>query len=320
MLRRLTLRNFKAHQRLEMDDIPNIAVLLGENNSGKSSVLHSIAVPRYEGSTSTRLPIGSPDKIVHKGESKAEIRMGFEEAPSEYRVQVQKGGGIKKGWSGSGPSGADPPGSVFFISRIRTIPSEFPQKEIDFVEGTGAGGVDTGPALFYLKNNHGDIYSEIQDWLKEMGMGVTLVGSRVQPPGDAELRPQTYGKRVNIFYQGDGVASVLPILTQGKMCREGDILLIEEPELHLYRGTLGKLWDFFGELEEEGIQVILTTHSVDLLFQMKHAIRRKSIPSESRYFKLSRSVNEPTEVDERDPLDLPQAQHELRKDAESSEI
>src|SRR5437899_1635564 len=56
MITRISMKNFKAHASLELDGLPMISVLVGRNNSGKSSILHAAALPRYGPSFAAAVP------------------------------------------------------------------------------------------------------------------------------------------------------------------------------------------------------------------------------------------------------------------------
>ncbi len=62
MITRISMKNFKAHANLELDGLPMITVFVGRNNSGKSSILHAVALPRYGPTFGAAVPIGARGK------------------------------------------------------------------------------------------------------------------------------------------------------------------------------------------------------------------------------------------------------------------
>jgi len=58
----------------------------------------------------------------------------------------------------------------------------------------------------------------------------------------------------------DGMSRALRILLQLESCREGDIIVIDEPELHLHPGAARSLREILFKRKSE-IQIICTTHS-----------------------------------------------------------
>jgi len=81
------------------------------------------------------------------------------------------------------------------------------------------------------------------------------------------------GARVNLADTGYGVAQVLPVLLQLYFSRPGQLVLIEEPELHLNPAAQRVLFDLVHEFAAQGRQVIVETHSEHFLLRL----RRRSI-------------------------------------------
>ena len=69
--------------------------------------------------------------------------------------------------------------------------------------------------------------------------------------------------KVNLMFPvlGYGSKQLLPIIAQLAYSREGDIILIEEPEISLHPEYQVKLPVLFGKAVQERKQVIITTHS-----------------------------------------------------------
>ena len=81
------------------------------------------------------------------------------------------------------------------------------------------------------------------------------------------------GAPVNLADTGYGVAQVLPVLLQLYFSRPGQLVLIEEPELHLNPAAQRVLFDLVHEFAAQGRQVVVETHSEHFLLRL----RRRSI-------------------------------------------
>lgn len=81
------------------------------------------------------------------------------------------------------------------------------------------------------------------------------------------------GAPVNLADTGYGVAQVLPVLLQLYFSRPGQLVLIEEPELHLNPAAQRVLFDLVHEFTSTGRQVVVETHSEHFLLRL----RRRSL-------------------------------------------
>jgi predicted ATPase len=79
---------------------------------------------------------------------------------------------------------------------------------------------------------------------------------------------------------GTGASQVLPILALALSRKSGDVVLIEQPELHLHPGGQQFLADFFMESMKLGIQIILETHSEYMVNRIRRGIVFGNIANE----------------------------------------
>lgn len=72
---------------------------------------------------------------------------------------------------------------------------------------------------------------------------------------------------------GFGLTQVLPIVVAAVSARDGDILLIENPEVHLHPAGQALMGEFLAEVAASGTQVIVETHSDHLLNGIRRAVK-----------------------------------------------
>jgi predicted ATPase len=72
---------------------------------------------------------------------------------------------------------------------------------------------------------------------------------------------------------GFGLTQVLPIVVAAVSAREQDILLIENPEVHLHPAGQALMGAFLAEVAASGTQVILETHSDHVLNGIRRAVK-----------------------------------------------
>lgn len=87
---------------------------------------------------------------------------------------------------------------------------------------------------------------------------------------------------------GFGLTQALPIFVASLSSKPGDLLLIENPEVHLHPAGQVSMGMFLGAVAAAGVQVILETHSDHILNGVRRAVKTALIPHEivaCHYFK-----------------------------------
>lgn len=94
---------------------------------------------------------------------------------------------------------------------------------------------------------------------------------------------------------GFGIIQVLPIIVAALSIPQGNLLLIENPEVHLHPAGQARMGQFLAEVAHSGVQVIAETHSDHVLNGIRRAVRSGRFPSEGvvLHFFQARSVDEP---------------------------
>jgi predicted ATPase len=79
---------------------------------------------------------------------------------------------------------------------------------------------------------------------------------------------------------GFGFHSVLPIIVSGLIAKEGEILIVENPEIHLHPRAQSELTKFLAKVSSCGVQVLVESHSDHILNGLRIAVLDKIINSE----------------------------------------
>ncbi|GAA4363201.1 hypothetical protein GCM10023185_31730 [Hymenobacter saemangeumensis] len=82
---------------------------------------------------------------------------------------------------------------------------------------------------------------------------------------------------VNIADVGIGVSQVLPILVALIAAQEGQIVYVEQPELHLHPRAQVVMAELLAEAANRGVRVIVETHSSLLLLTVQTLIAENKI-------------------------------------------
>ncbi len=76
---------------------------------------------------------------------------------------------------------------------------------------------------------------------------------------------------------GFGLTQILPIIVAALSAQPEDILLIENPEVHLHPAGQALMGQFLAEVAQAGVQIIVETHSDHLLNGIRRAVKGQKI-------------------------------------------
>jgi len=91
------------------------------------------------------------------------------------------------------------------------------------------------------------------------------------------------------IHVGFGLTQVLPIVVAALSAEVGDILLIENPEVHLHPAGQALMGQFLADVARAGVQVIVETHSDHVLNGIRRAVRAERLIPEQiaiHFFRL----------------------------------
>ena len=114
----------------------------------------------------------------------------------------------------------------------------------------------------------------VNEWLSFIG-----VASSVSTVDDSKdgfglvARREFGGREFDLTEVGVGVSQVLPVVLTCLMARPGEIVILEQPELHLHPSMQIRLAEFLLACVKSGRQVIVETHSEYLVNRLRrHAV------------------------------------------------
>ena len=82
------------------------------------------------------------------------------------------------------------------------------------------------------------------------------------------------------IHTGFGLTQVLPIVVAALSANHYDLLLIENPEVHLHPAGQAAMGEFLAEVTTAGVQIIIETHSDHVLNGIRRAVRNRTLPHE----------------------------------------
>lgn len=91
---------------------------------------------------------------------------------------------------------------------------------------------------------------------------------------------------------GYGVTNVLPVITSILTARKGDLIIIENPEAHLHPSAQSVIGHLCALAAQNGVQLIIETHSDHILNGIRVAVRKKVIePSNVAVYFFERDID-----------------------------
>lgn len=80
---------------------------------------------------------------------------------------------------------------------------------------------------------------------------------------------------------GFGFTQVFPIIVAALSAKAGDVILIENPEVHLHPAGQALMGQFLANVSKAGVQVILETHSDHILNGIRRSVKSKGIEADA---------------------------------------
>ncbi|EKO3548518.1 DUF3696 domain-containing protein [Vibrio fluvialis] len=79
------------------------------------------------------------------------------------------------------------------------------------------------------------------------------------------------------MHVGFGLTQILPIVVAALAAKKDDLLIIENPEVHLHPAGQSMMGQFLGTVASAGVQIIVETHSDHLLNGVRRAVKSRSL-------------------------------------------
>ncbi len=265
-------------------DCAPLTVLVGPNNSGKSAMIAGFNLLRDSGMRggpyweTESYNIGDFTSAVHKHETNRAIEVGTRirdgENPVTLTTSIQ--GGLYTGVR-SNPNVPNPMDllrqSWYFRASRSDVSKERQTQQGGSIPIWGQQLDPYGSNIItYLLERWTDQdknWPIAQDWLRRIDPELSILKSPLRRNlASLETTNKYSDVSVNLAYQGTGIQKALTIIAGVIFSPPGHTLIIEEPEVHLERGSIEGLVDLFNyAVMKWNKQIIISTHSIDLLLQ-----------------------------------------------------
>ncbi|MBD2145818.1 DUF3696 domain-containing protein [Sphaerospermopsis sp. FACHB-1194] len=174
---------------------------------------------------------------------------------------------------------------IHYISADRLGPQEYYLKStINKFPNVGAKGEFTVNLLYKkrddlvneklcLGEDAKTLATQTEEWLNEI-----FNGAKVEVPSSQSnilellFNTSTSKDRFRPANVGFGYSYILPIVVSGLIAKEGEILIVENPEAHLHPKAQSRLAKFLAKVSSCGVQVFIESHSDHILNALRIAI------------------------------------------------
>lgn len=172
--------------------------------------------------------------------------------------------------------------SLRYIGPLRERPKRMYISTGEAPREVGSAG-ELGPAVLWSASEIVQLKLEDQlsHWCNRMGLAfeielLTIYGSYFEVNVvDSHTRAH-----INLPDVGIGTSQILPILIQGLIAIPGNMLLLEQPEIHLHPRVQADLADFLLEVSSKGSTVVVETHSEHFITRLQRRVAEGTLRTE----------------------------------------
>ena len=306
MINNLTIKNFKCFEHLNIE-LSNLNVFAGINSMGKSTVIQAILLLRQS------FEMGTVDKGLHLNGELTQIGTGFDlmyrnSDKDEVSIELSAEGATAF-WKYKYNKDSDYQSiehtninqemiertNIFsptfsYISAERIGPQRYYKQSYheiyernqvgfkgelfaDYLAKRGlADKVENKSILFDEETNDHLIY-QTEKWLSVISPGIHINPKQYQEAGLVGIEYKVYGSDYTPVNVGFGLSYVVPIIVSLLKAKQGDLVIIENPEAHLHPKGQRKMGELISKASAGGVQIILETHSDHILNGIRLSVK-----------------------------------------------
>lgn len=314
MIRKIIIKNFKCFKKLEMP-LKNVNILTGINGMGKSTIIQSLLLLRQSymmdnGMKGLNLNgryvrLGNAQDVLYEKAEDDIIELGYTSDDGEYLFDYRYKQDsdflpVEKTCAGSFKHDVFGPGFTY-LSAYRIEPLELyhitNEDELQNREFGNSGefalqylyqygSEDVKNREVILEDKYGkSLNAQTRAWMDKIAPGVTpQVGLNMQLRTSEVKYEFVEGKEKTNSYKsmnvGFGITYVLPLVIAVLSAREGDIIVVENPEAHIHPAGQRMLGELIARAGAGGVQLFVETHSDHILNGIRLAVKKEMIDRE----------------------------------------
>jgi len=173
---------------------------------------------------------------------------------------------------------------VKYLGPVRNYPRRFYEYSGEYHPEVGPRGEHTYSLLFQLSKDKNKM-AALDSWVTKFGLAKSVLCRAVEKRSDLleiVAKDIRSGLTMNFADTCFGLSQTLPLLVQSIMSEPGDMVITEQPEIHLNPNCETILADFFvEESRKRKCSFVVETHSEHLLLRLRTHIRQGNISADN---------------------------------------
>jgi len=292
MLKHIRINGYKCIEKCALALAP-LMILAGPNSSGKSTVIQAMLLV-FSGIDQKNTPylkeVVKPyanfTDVYCRFSDTREIRIDIDaENNDQYTLSVKR-----EGMAGTLPIKRSPiyEESLFYLCAGRSGPEEISELNKDLRIGQhgqyALGFLELNkdkpvhPALIQSEAHANTLKAQLAWWLSFIVGSETEARTEKITAASVKTSFDSGGiENISPLNTGAGSSFVLKLLVMCLTTRPGDLLLIENPEIHLHPGAQSRLGRLLAFMAARGVQIVVETHCEHLINRIRYEIYRKEL-------------------------------------------
>jgi predicted ATPase len=310
MLKKLVVKNFKCFENEEFD-FRNLTILTGENSSGKSSLIQAILVlgnPNFVTSPFNQDLLGylqylGFNELFNKFTNDKEIIL-------EADIQNDKSLKINLTKDNVSIDELNVPNPLTYLHNLfyliadrwritqlnnynETLHNKYFGIRGEWVANYYEHNKRKTIEEYLIKDNSGyTLETQVNYWLKYItGIDDIEIETEKIAPTTVKSFFKYKGREFLPENVGTGLSYLFSILVMCLSAKKGNIIIIENPEIHLHPKSQAKLGEFFAFIANAGIQLIIETHNDHIINKIRYEVYKNRINNTDVIFYYMQNKN-----------------------------
>lgn len=186
--------------------------------------------------------------------------------------------------------------AIKYIGPLRASPKRYYEFRGEHHPEVGPCGEFIHAVLFRMKGLRKE-RTMLNRWLKYFGLA-REIDCKLRKANLIELlvKPIERNITISIADTGFGVSQLLPLIVQSIIAQKNDIIITEQPEIHLNPKLESRLADFFVSMVRNEKHFIIETHSEHFVLRLRTLIKKGNISPSDVAIYFTESVGKENKV------------------------